>query len=463
MPIDPTIFREYDIRGIVGESLTSEIVRRIGFGFGQELVTERLEEKVVIGSDARSSSASFRRDLAIGLNQSGIDVIDLGELPSPVIYFAIHELGMQHGIAITGSHNPPEYNGLKIVKGRLPFAGDSIRRLYQRVATIDATAGMIRGNTTDRDINERYEKRLLSDISIDRPVKVVVDSGNGICGRFVAPIYQKLGCEVVAICDEIDSTFPNHHPDPTLPENLIDLIAAVEESGAELGIGFDGDGDRIGVVTNLGQIIWCDRLAQLFATAILADRPGAKILFDVKCSKSLADCVQLAGGRPIMWRTGHSHLKLKQHETNALLAAEFSGHVCFADRWYGTDDAIYAGARLLELVSATDISVDQLFENYEQLPATPELFVNVPDTEKFDLMRKLQQHGNFDTGDVSLIDGIRVDTSDGWGVLRVSNTSPKLTMRFEGKDAQSITSLYDLFRRELSKIAPQLQMPNLPL
>ena len=459
--IDPSIFREYDIRGIVGEGLSEAVVETIGLGFAQVLWNSGSTPKVVIGGDARPSSGPFRGALAKGLCRGGVQVIDIGEVSTPVLYFATEHWKIPNGIVITGSHNPPEYNGLKINKDHASFAGSNLselatliqnERLYERAnGSIESRAGA----------TFEYCEAVRADIELTRQIRVAVDCGNGITGAYAPDLYQSLGCEVIPLFDEVDGQFPNHHPDPTRPENLVDLIDAVRSNQADLGIAFDGDGDRVGVVTDAGTIIWSDRLLALFSQAVLPTRPNAPVVFDVKCSGQLTQAIQNAGGRPVMWKTGHTHIKQKLVQTNAILAAEFSGHFCFNDRWFGFDDGPYAGARVLELLSQSSRSLEQICETIPQLASTPELFMEVDDVTKFVVIEKLQQIGTFDNAEMTLLDGVRADYADGFGLARASNTSPKLTFRFEGTTREAIRRIHRIFARELHRVDKSLRIPDL--
>ena len=451
--MSPDIFRAYDIRGIVGETLTSPIVERIGVAIGSEAISRGLAS-LCIGYDGRHSSPELADALARGVMASGCNVIHVGAVPTPVLYFATHHLENGSGVMVTGSHNPANYNGLKIMLGGETLSGDAIQSLYKRVQTGDLAAG--RGTQSSDDVRRAYLDRIVGDIAVAAPLKVVVDAGNGIAGELGPMLIEELGCEVIPLYCEVDGDFPNHHPDPGKPANLVDLIERVKAEGADLGVAFDGDGDRLGLVTNTGKIIWPDRLLMLFARDVVSRNPGADVLYDVKCSRRLAGVISEAGGRPIMWKTGHSLMKAKMKETGALLAGEMSGHIFFAERWYGFDDALYSAARLLEILGIEDRHSDEVFEEFPEDISTPELNVEVTESSKFTLMEQLSQEGDFGDGNISNIDGIRVDYTDGWGLCRASNTTPMLVLRFEAETDEALERIKNVFRTQLQKVAPDL-------
>ena len=461
MRLDPTILREYDIRGIVDQNLTTDVVELLGMRFARIICETGSVRTVVIGCDARPSSEGFRLALTSGLRQGGVDVVDIGEVATPVLYFVLRHWNIPNGIVITGSHNPSEYNGLKLTKDFAAFAGSDIQQLG--VGTGSTPEAEIEGGNVDTRPTavQEYCQAVQANVSLKRSVKVVVDCGNGITGGYVPELYRALGCEVISLYGDVDGTFPNHHPDPTRPENLIDLVQTVKQEKAEIGIAFDGDGDRVGIVTDKGEIIWCDRLLAFFSAEILRDAPNRTVVFDVKCSKTLAQTIRDAHGVPIMWKTGHTHIKQKMQAVDAILGAEFSGHICFGDRWYSFDDGPYAGARMIETLSKSGKSLHELFQTFPQLPATPELFMELDEQEKFALIAELQRNGFFDDGEVSTLDGVRVDYPQGYGLIRASNTSPKLTLRFEGESKQAIEDIHRIFQRELHRIDPSKSLPEL--
>lgn len=451
--ISPYIFRAYDIRGIVGETLSSPIVERIGAAIGSEAISRGLAS-LCIGYDGRHSSPELADALARGVMAAGCNVVHVGAVPTPVLYFATHHLENGSGVMVTGSHNPANYNGLKIMLGGETLSGEAIQALYQRVQTGNLAAG--RGTQSSEDVRRAYLDRIVGDIAVAAPLKVVVDAGNGIAGELGPMLIEELGCEVIPLYCEVDGDFPNHHPDPGNPANLADLIARVKAEGADLGVAFDGDGDRLGLVTNTGKIIWPDRLLMLFARDVVSRNPGADVLYDVKCSRRLAGVISEAGGRPVMWKTGHSLMKAKMKETGALLAGEMSGHIFFAERWYGFDDGLYSAARLLEILGIEDRHSDEVFEDFPEDISTPELHVEVTESSKFTIMEQLSQKGEFGDCNISTIDGIRVDYTDGWGLCRASNTTPMLVLRFEAETDEALERIKGVFRAQLQKVAPDL-------
>ncbi|RBW49062.1 phosphomannomutase/phosphoglucomutase [Marinobacter sp. F3R11] len=453
LEVSPDIFRAYDIRGIVGETLSPSIVERIGVAIGSEAISRGLAS-LCIGYDGRHSSPELADALARGVMAAGCNIIHVGAVPTPVLYFATHYLENGSGVMVTGSHNPANYNGLKIMLGGETLSGESIQALYRRVITGDLAAG--RGTQSTEDVRRAYLDRILGDIAVAAPLKVVVDAGNGIAGELGPMLIEELGCEVIPLYCDVDGDFPNHHPDPGKPANLADLITKVKDEGADLGVAFDGDGDRLGLVTNTGRIIWPDRLLMLFARDVVSRNPGADVLYDVKCSRRLAGVISEAGGRPIMWKTGHSFMKAKMKETGALLAGEMSGHIFFAERWYGFDDGLYAAARLLEILGIEDRHSDEVFEDFPEDISTPELNVEVTESSKFAIMDRLASEGEFGDGNVSTIDGIRVDYADGWGLCRASNTTPVLVLRFEAETQDALERIKGVFRAQLQKAAPDL-------
>lgn len=451
--VSDTIFRAYDIRGIVGETLTADIVTVIGRAIGSEAI-DRGVDSLCIGYDGRHSSPDLADALARGVMATGCNVIHVGAVPTPVLYFATHELENGSGVMVTGSHNPANYNGLKIMLDGETLSGDAIQKLLQRIRTGDFANG--HGTQSSEDVRRAYLDRIVGDIAVAAPLKVVLDAGNGIAGELAPLLIEELGCEVIPLYCEVDGNFPNHHPDPGKPENLADLIERVKAEGADIGLAFDGDGDRLGVVTNTGKIIWPDRLLMLFARDVVSRNPGADVLYDVKCSRRLAGVISEAGGRPIMWKTGHSLMKAKMKESGALLAGEMSGHVFFGERWMGFDDGLYSAARLLEILGIEDRHCDEVFEDFPEDISTPELNVEVSEETKFPLIEKLSREGDFGDGNISTIDGIRVEFTDGWGLCRASNTTPVLVLRFEAETEEALERIKAVFREQLQKAAPGL-------
>ena len=451
--LDHGIFRAYDIRGITTSNLTEEVVYWIGRAFAAEALSQN-QDRVAIGWDGRHSSTPLQQSLARGLTEGGIDVVKIGQVPTPVLYYATYALDTGTGIMITGSHNPPEYNGLKMMIGGVTLAEEKIQRLLQRIEDNNLTEG--NGDIEEIDLDDSYIDKVLEDTAVAQPLKVVVDCGNGVAGDIAPRLLTELGCEVIPLYCEIDGDFPNHHPDPAEPENLEDLMTVVEAEGADLGLAFDGDGDRVGVVTNSGEIIWPDKLIMLFAQDIVSRNPGADIIYDVKCSRHLNHIISELGGRPIMWKTGHSHIKAKIKETGALLGGEFSGHICFGERWYGFDDALYSAVRLLEILGSESRNADEVFAQFPVTYTTPEIKINTTEEEKFKVMERLEAQADFGDGTVTNIDGIRVDFADGWGLIRPSNTSPVLSLRFEADGPGALDRIQDEFQAQLTNVAPDL-------
>jgi len=453
--LSASIFRAYDIRGIVDETLTEAGVELIGQAIGSEALARGVSA-LCVGRDGRHSSPGLADAVARGLMASGCDVIHVGAVPTPVLYFATHQLDTGSGVMVTGSHNPSNYNGLKIMLGGETLSGDAIKALHRRILNGNLAQGS--GSQSSEDVRRAYLDAIVGDIAVAAPLKVVVDAGNGIAGELGPMLIDELGCDVVPLYCDVDGDFPNHHPDPGKPENLRDLIAKVEQEGADLGIAFDGDGDRIGVVTNRGRIIWPDRLLMLFARDVVSRNPGADVLYDVKCSRRLAGVISQAGGRPVMWKTGHSLMKAKMRETGALLAGEMSGHIFFAERWYGFDDGLYAAARLLEILGIEDRHSDEVFEDFPEDISTPELNIEVTEASKFGIVERLSAQGEFDDGSISTIDGVRVEYGDGWGLCRASNTTPALVLRFEAESEEALARIKTVFREQLRQVAPELNV-----
>lgn len=456
--IPTEIFRAYDIRGVVGKSLTTEIVEAIGSALGTTVLA-RGETAIVVARDGRLSGPSLIDALSKGILSTGCNVVDIGMVPTPVLYFATHYLQIPSGVMITGSHNPPDYNGLKMMVGGKALYGDGILGLLALIKKSDFSRGM--GQKIEKNIIDSYIKAIKKDITLSKPLKIVVDAGNGVTGDIVAPLFKALGCQVIPLFCEVDGYFPNHHPDPGQPKNLEDLITAVQSHQADIGLAFDGDGDRLGVVDNFGKIIWPDRLLILFAKAILEKNPQAKIIYDVKCTRHVAAVVESLGGQPLMWKTGHSLIKAKMQETGALLAGEMSGHLFFKDRWFGFDDALYAGARLLEILSEqnTDVTAAKLFGTLPDSINTPELLISVTEQTKFESVQQLIALARFQDAAISTIDGLRVDFKDGFGLVRPSNTGPNLILRFEGDTSVALERIQSQFRKLLIDIGPQWELP----
>ena len=457
--VDPGIFRAYDVRGVVGQTLDSDVARALGQSIGT-LMGERGLREIVVGRDGRLSGPELPGALAEGLREAGVDVIDIGAVPTPVVYYATYRFNTGCGVAVTGSHNPPEYNGFKIVVGGETLSEGAIQDLYQRIAS-GALASGGGGGLRQVDVAPDYIEKIVADVLAERRLKVVVDCGNGIPGAIAPQVLEGVGCEVIPLYCDVDGTFPNHHPDPSDPANLEDLIHAVRQTGADLGVAFDGDGDRLGVVTRAGEIIYPDRLLMLFARDVLSRQPGATIIYDVKCTSHLKGQILDAGGSPLMWRTGHSLIKAKMRETAAELAGEMSGHFFFKERWYGFDDGVYAAARLLEIL-AGDLSGRSPEEVFATLPkslSTPELKIELAEGEHYRFMDKFRQHASFEDASLITIDGVRVDWPDGWGLVRASNTTPSLVLRFEAADEPALKRIQLAFRKQLLAVDSRLTLP----
>ena len=455
-PLPPEIFKAYDIRGIVGHSLTPEIVRQIGQAIGSEAI-DRGQDCIAVGRDGRLSGPELAQALITGILNSGCHVVDIGCVPTPVSYFAAHHLGCQSCVSVTGSHNPPDYNGLKIVLGGTTLALDAIQALRLRVEAGRLHQGQ--GVLSKQDVRSAYIERIVGDIRLARPLKIVIDCGNGVAGDIAPELFRRLGCEVIPLYCEVDGRFPNHHPDPSRPENLADVISSLAESDAEIGLAFDGDGDRLGVVCKDGEIIFPDRQLMLFAADVLSRQPGSPIVYDVKCTRRLASWIREHGGQPVMCPTGHALLKAKLQETGAPLGGELSGHSFFKERWFGFDDGLYAGARLLEIISRAPQASLPL-KVLPNSPATPEINLRLAEGEPFALVAKLIQAGDFPGAIEKIaIDGLRVEFPQGFGLARASNTTPVLVLRFEADTAAALEAIQRIFRTALLAANPELTLP----
>ena len=456
--VSPEIFRAYDIRGVVSKNLSAAVVREIGRAIGSEAY-ERGQQGMVVARDGRTSSPELGDALIEGLRASGRDVIDIGVVPTPVLYFATHHLEMNSGVMLTGSHNGPEYNGLKIVLDGETLSGDAIAKIRDRITNNDLTEGQ--GSLQATDISPDYLRRITDDIPIALAfaLKIVVDCGNGVTGQLAPQLYRAMGHDVVELFCDIDGAFPNHQPDPSQPENLQPLIDRVKEEGADLGFAFDGDGDRLGVVDGDGNIIWPDRLMMLFAKDVLSRNHGATILFDVKCSRYLKAIIESSGGKALMWKTGHSLIKAKMKEVDAPLAGELSGHIFFKERWFGFDDALYSGARVLEVLSNVNGSPADAFAALPEGFSTPELRVPLPEKYHKKVMKIMKDKMVFEGAEITDIDGLRVDFKDGWGLVRPSNTSPCLVARFEAETKQALERIKSEFHDLLQSVSKDLKLP----
>lgn len=462
--ISQSIFKAYDIRGVIGKTLDASVARSIGQAFGSE-VRAQGGDAVVVARDGRLSGPELIAALADGLRAAGVDVVDVGMVPTPVGYFAASvplpltsgERRVDSCIVVTGSHNPPDYNGFKMVLRGAAIYGEQIQALYRRIVAQDYADGS--GSYQQHDVADAYLQRIVGDIKLARPLKIVVDTGNGVAGELAPRLFKALGCELVELFTEIDGNFPNHHPDPAHPENLQDVIRALKETDAEIGFAFDGDGDRLGVVTKDGQIIYPDRQMMLFAEEVLSRNPGAQIIYDVKCTRNLAPWIREKGGEPLMWKTGHSLVKAKLRETGAPLAGEMSGHVFFKDRWYGFDDGLYTGARLLEILARV-ADPSALLNGLPNAESTPELQLKLEEGENVALIERLRQDAKFEGADeVITIDGLRVEYPDGFGLARSSNTTPVVVLRFEANSAEALERIKGEFRRALTAAKPDAKLP----
>ncbi|MDO8334146.1 MAG: phosphomannomutase/phosphoglucomutase [Nitrosomonas sp.] len=450
------IFKAYDIRGIVGKTITVDNVEKIGHAIGSDARARNLTT-IAIGRDGRLSGTELSQALARGIQRSGVNVVDVGMVATPMLYFAAHELCQYSGVMVTGSHNPPDYNGFKIVLGGQTLSADTIQALRIRIENNDLTHGA--GSYSQHDIVNTYLERITGDVKLARPMKIIVDCGNGVAGAFAPALYRALSCEVIELFCDVDGSFPNHHPDPSVPENLQDVIQALKTTDAEIGLAFDGDGDRLGIVTKNGSIINADRQLMLFAADVLSRNPGGKIIFDVKCTRNLAPWISQHGGTPIMWKTGHSFIKSKLIETQALLAGEMSGHLFFKERWYGFDDGLYAGARLLELLSH-QADINAALNDLPDSLNTPELQIRVAEGENHALIAQLQKNAVFSSAQqVITIDGLRVEYSDGFGLARASNTTPVVVLRFEADNESALKRIQEDFRRNILQAKPDAQLP----
>jgi len=457
--LSKTIFKAYDIRGVIDSTLDAGVARSIGQAFGRAALAKG-ERSVVIGRDGRLSGPALTAALAEGLQAAGVDVIDLGMVATPMVYFATNVLpGTRSGIMVTGSHNPPDYNGFKMVLASEAIHGVAITALYDSIEAHDGSSSAAPGSYSTHDIRAAYLERIVGDVKLARPIKIAVDCGNGVAGAFAGDLYRGMGCEVVELFCEVDGSFPNHHPDPAHPENLQDLIRALQSSDAEIGLAFDGDGDRLGIVTKDGQIIYPDRQMMLFAADVLERNPGAEILYDVKCTRHLAPWIEQHGGRPLMYKTGHSLVKAKLRETGSPLGGEMSGHIFFKDRWYGFDDGLYSGARMLELLTRTD-DPSALLNALPMALSTPELHLHLNEGENVALIEKLRTDAAFPTSDkINDIDGLRVEYPDGFGLARSSNTTPVVVLRFEGETPQALARIQDEFRSVILAAKPDADLP----
>jgi phosphomannomutase/phosphoglucomutase len=454
--LTPGIFRAYDIRGVIDKTLDSGVARCVGHAVGT-LAREHNAGPVVVARDGRLSGPYLMEGMIQGIVSSGCDVLDIGAVPTGVLYYAAHELAAGSGVMITGSHNPPDYNGFKIMVGGDTLHGEAISNIYQRISSGDLLDG--EGQVDRRNVVPDYIKRVAEDIRVDRDLKVVIDCGNGIGGVCAADTLRALGVEVLPLFDEVDGTFPNHHPDPSEPENLVDLIESVRLMDADLGLAFDGDADRLGVVTLGGNIIFPDRVMMLLALDVLDRIPGATIIYDVKCTGHLPRMIKEAGGNPVMYKTGHSLIKARMKEIGSPFAGEMSGHFFFGERWYGVDDGIYAAARLLEILGSTEAPPEAILNALPTSFSTPELKVQMREGENHEFVETFKNKAHFDGARISTIDGIRADFEDGWGLVRASNTTPILVVRFDGETEEALIRIKASFRSQMLEVNPGLDLP----
>ncbi len=452
--MNPAIFREYDIRGVVGKDLDESTVYTIARGFGA-YASRKGVKRLALGRDVRLSSPKFREAMLNGLTESGLDVVDIGIVPTPLLYFSIVELGVDGGVMITGSHNPPEFNGFKLCVGTTAIYGEMIQEVRKIIEAGEFVSG--NGSVSEEDVIPRYRQRVMEFVKVERPVKVVLDCGNGTAGLVAPKLFRDMGLDVVTICEEPDGTFPNHFPDPIVPENLRMLIDKVKETGAEVGVGYDGDADRIGVVDEKGNVIFGDYLLILFSRELLKRKPGATIISEVKASQNLYEDIRKHGGNPVMYKTGHSLIKKKMKEVDAELAGEMSGHIFFKDRYYGYDDAIYASARLFEILSNEDRPLSELLSDLPKLVSTPEIRVECRDEVKFAVVEKVKSRLTSLAREVVTIDGVRALFDGGWGLVRASNTQPVLVLRFEAKDGVTLNEIRETVEKIVEETIEELR------
>ena len=455
MNITEDIFRAYDIRGVVENALTPDAVRQIGQAFATQALSEG-QKTVIIGRDGRLSSPELSQVLSEGLRAGGCDVVDIGMVPTPVLYYATHKLETGTGIMVTGSHNPPQYNGLKMLIAGNTLYGDGIKALYHIIKDNKLASGS--GTHREEDVLPSYVDRIVSDIKLAKTMRIAVDCGNGVAGVVATELFTKLGCEVTELFCDVDGMFPNHHPDPSKPENLLDIKKAIAEHSLDLGLAFDGDGDRVGVIDDKQNILWADRQMMLYAEDVLERKPGAQIIFDIKSSSNLKNVIASHGGEPLMWKTGHSFIKAKMKETGAELAGEMSGHIFFKERWFGFDDGLYSAARMLEILSKRDQSASEVFAELPDSYNTPEININFEEGEHYKFMERFKRETNFGDADINTIDGMRVNYSDGWGLVRPSNTTPCLVLRFEANTEARLEEIQQIFRQQLLSVDSSLHL-----
>src|SRR5210317_116023 len=455
--LDHSIFKAYDIRGIVNEGLTDDTIFAIGKAIGSEAIIQNQTE-ICVGYDGRLSSPSICTTLIKGINSTGVNTINIGLVTTPILYFSTFFLETDSGVMITGSHNPPNYNGFKMVINKTTLSSNDIQKLKQRILEDDFIAG--KGKSKNKDVKTAYKNKILGTIKLKRKMRVAIDCGNGAGGVIAKELFQELGIDTKMMYDEVDGNFPNHHPDPSKPNNLKELIDVVKNTDCELGLAFDGDADRLGVINKNGEIIYPDRQLMLFAKSILKDNAGRKIIFDVKSSRYLHSWIANNGGEPVVWKTGHSLIKKKMKEENAILAGEMSGHTFFNDRWYGFDDGVYAGARLLEILSHEELPIQEVLNAIPKSFSTPEINISVAERSEERIINTLQNTAVFpDSLEITTIDGLRVEYADGFGLIRASNTIPVLVLRFEAETVMALEKIQNDFRNILQK---NINLKNLP-
>ncbi len=456
MTITEDIFRAYDIRGVVENALTPDAVQQIGQAFATEALSQN-QKTVVIARDGRLSSPELARRLSEGLRAGGCDVIDIGMVPTPVLYYATHKLKTGTGIMVTGSHNPPQYNGLKMLIAGNTLYGDGIKALYHMIAEGRVSNG--EGRHIEKDMVPEYLDTIVNDIKLDKPLDIAIDCGNGVAGVLATELFTRLGCNVTELFCEVDGNFPNHHPDPSKPENLIDLQNAMKQNALDIGLAFDGDGDRVGILDDKQNIIWADRQMMLYSADVLKRKPGALIIYDIKSTTNLESYIKNLGGVPLMWKTGHSFIKAKMKETGAELAGEMSGHIFFKERWFGFDDGLYSAARMLEIISQHNESTSAIFEALPDSFNTPELQINFDEGQHYKFMDKFINQAEFEDADIITIDGLRVNYAEGWGLIRPSNTTPCLVLRFEANNEATLAEIQNTFREQILSVDNSLKLP----
>lgn len=456
MTITEDIFRAYDIRGVVETALTPDAVQQIGQAFATEALSQN-QKTVVIGRDGRLSSPELAQRLSAGLRAGGCNVIDIGMVPTPVLYYATHKLKTGTGIMVTGSHNPPQYNGLKMLIDGNTLFGDGIKALYRMIVENKINSGS--GEHKEQEIVADYLDTIVNDIKIERPLNIAVDCGNGVAGVLATELFTRLGCKVTELFCDVDGNFPNHHPDPSKPENLVDLQNAIKKNALDIGLAFDGDGDRVGILDDKQNILWADRQMMLYAADVLKRKPGALIIYDIKSTSNLENYIKNLGGKPLMWKTGHSFIKAKMKETGAELAGEMSGHIFFKERWFGFDDGLYSAARMLEIFSQQNKTSSELFDTLPDSFNTPELQINFAEGEHYKFMEKFLETADFENASTFTIDGIRVNYENGWGLIRPSNTTPSLVLRFEANDETTLKKIQDIFRKQMLAVDSSISLP----